>query len=180
MHGPEAAGWPLVVLCAVTGAYCLLRRQSRGEALMGFGMAAMAVPAAVLSPPRWMWAGYVVVFGGTALHALWRGAAGGWRSGHHTHHTVGSLAMAYLAHTMAATPSGMHGTHSAHSLGLPLLTGALFAYYAVYVLHAGVRLMPAPAGAGGSGATSRWPEPELLPVCRLSMGIAMITMLLTA
>ncbi|NEE52018.1 DUF5134 domain-containing protein, partial [Streptomyces sp. SID8455] len=52
MHGGALAGWLLMALCAVSGAYCLLRtrtgtpqerRTARGEALMGFGMAAMAV-----------------------------------------------------------------------------------------------------------------------------------------
>ncbi len=64
MHGLASPGWSLVVLCAATGAYCLLRMRSSveeqrraagSEALMGFGMAAMAVPAAVLTPPRWAW-----------------------------------------------------------------------------------------------------------------------------
>ncbi len=64
MHGPASPGWLLVALCAATGAYCLLRmrspveeqrRTAGGEALMGFGMAAMAVPAAVVTPPRWAW-----------------------------------------------------------------------------------------------------------------------------
>ncbi|MYV65506.1 DUF5134 domain-containing protein, partial [Streptomyces sp. SID2131] len=77
MHGPALSGWLLVALCAVTGVYCLLRmracageerRAAGGEAVMGFGMAFMALPAAVLTPPGWSWAVYAAVFGATALH----------------------------------------------------------------------------------------------------------------
>jgi hypothetical protein len=46
------------------------RAQARGEAPMGFGMAAMAVPAAVLPPPPWAWVAYAAVFTATALRAL--------------------------------------------------------------------------------------------------------------
>lgn len=31
MHGPGSSGWLLVVLCAATGAYCLLRMRSSVE-----------------------------------------------------------------------------------------------------------------------------------------------------
>ena len=79
MYEPASPGWLLVALCAATGAYCLLRlrspvaeqRRSAGaEALMGFGMAAMAVPAAVVTPPRWAWFVYLAVFGAAALRGL--------------------------------------------------------------------------------------------------------------
>ncbi|MGW0475386.1 DUF5134 domain-containing protein, partial [Streptomyces coeruleorubidus] len=84
MHGPASSGWLLVALCAVTGAYCLARMRggageergaAGGEALMGFGMAAMAVPAAVFTPPSWAWPVYVVVFGAAAVPALWAARA---------------------------------------------------------------------------------------------------------
>ncbi|GFN01760.1 hypothetical protein Smic_03160 [Streptomyces microflavus] len=118
MHGGALAGWLLMALCAVSGAYCLLRtrtgtpqerRTARGEALMGFGMAAMAVPAAVLTPPEGAWAVYGVVFGAAALRALWSARHGS----HHLHHLVGSLAMVYMAVTMAPgrrARAGMPGT----------------------------------------------------------------------
>lgn len=109
MHGPASPGWLLVALCAATGAYCLLRMRSSveqrraagGEALMGFGMAAMAVPAAVFTPPGWVWPLCTAVFGGAALRALWAART----STHHLHHLVGAGAMVYMAVVMAASPA---------------------------------------------------------------------------
>ncbi|MCX5414435.1 DUF5134 domain-containing protein [Streptomyces sp. NBC_00059] len=202
MHGPALSGWLLMVLCGFTGAYCLLRtregtererRAARGEAVMGFGMAAMAVPAALLPLPDWTWAVYAVVFGAASLRALVYAARGG---GHHWHHLVGSLAMVYMAVAMA--PDAAHGAaggHLAHGAGpagsaggVPVLTGALLAYYALYVLRAAGRLIPAPAPAGvpagggiaGGTAGPAWgARPEMALACRLTMGIAMFAMLLT-
>ncbi|WP_093803752.1 DUF5134 domain-containing protein [Streptomyces sp. Wb2n-11] len=205
MHGPAMSGWLLVALCAATGAYCLLRLRSGGgehreeaggDALMGFGMAAMAVPAAVLAPPAWGWMLYAGVFGGAALRALWqtRGSA------HHVHHLVGSLAMVYMALAMAPGSGGP--AHTGHPSGyaaggVPLLTGALLLYYAAYVLRSGVKLMPgataaggtvagtganggAGGGSGGGGGAVPWgARPELVLACRVSMGIGMIAMLVT-
>ncbi|WP_406151152.1 DUF5134 domain-containing protein [Streptomyces sp. NBC_01012] len=209
MHGPALSGWLLMVLCGATGAYCLLRTRTgtarerasaRAEALMGFGMAAMAVPAALLTLPEWMWVVYAVVFGAAALRAVGFARAGG----HHLHHLVGSLAMVYMAVAMApgaahATGGGHagHGTGAAGSAGgVPLLTGALLVYYALYVLHSAGRLIPAPApvgvpdggggsprgsaGVGGGTAAPAWgARPELALACRLTMGIGMFAMLLT-
>ncbi|MEU9059653.1 DUF5134 domain-containing protein [Streptomyces sp. NPDC048430] len=202
MHGPALSGWLLMVVCGATGAYCLLRtrdgtererRSARAEALMGFGMAAMAVPAALLTLPEWMWVVYAVVFGAAALHAVVYARGGG---GHHLHHLVGSLAMVYMAVAMA--PGAAHaaaGGHAGHGAGtaggIPLLTGALLVYYALYVLHAAGRLIPAPTPVGaparGSGgghtamtASPAWgARPELALACRLTMGTAMFAMLLT-
>ncbi|MEU5591632.1 DUF5134 domain-containing protein [Streptomyces sp. NPDC020298] len=182
MHGPTSPGWLLVALCAGTGAYCLLRMRSRveeqrraagGEALMGFGMAAMAVPGTVFSPPPWTWPLYAAVFGAAALRALW----GARDSPHHLHHLVGSAAMVYMAVVMAASPGT--GTHHAHGgAGAPPLTGALLLYFTGYVLLSGVRLVPA-AVAAGTGAVRWGDRPELARACRLSMGIGMVAMLLT-
>ncbi|MFF0013628.1 DUF5134 domain-containing protein [Streptomyces sp. NPDC005374] len=175
MHGPASSGWLLVALCAATGAYCLLRMRSSveeqrraagGEALMGFGMAAMAVPAAVFSPPSWAWPLYTAVFGGAALRALWAART----SSHHLHHLVGASAMVYMAVSMASSP-GHHG-----GSGVPVVTGALLLYFAGFVLLSGVRLIPVTAGGGAVGWGDR---PELARACRLSMGIAMVAMLLT-
>nr|WP_203622061.1 DUF5134 domain-containing protein [Streptomyces anulatus] len=189
-----------MALCAVSGAYCLLRahtgtpqerRTARSEALMGFGMAAMAVPAAVLSPPDWAWAVYAVLFGVAALRALLPAL----RGGHHLHHLVGSLAMVYMAVAMAPAITGSGGGgHAGHGAaagagGLPLLTGALLVYYAFYVLGSAGRLLPgtvlAPAdgtgggrGPGGFGGGTDG-RPELTTACRLTMGIGMFAMLLT-
>ncbi|WP_069739421.1 DUF5134 domain-containing protein [Streptomyces sp. EN27] len=201
MHGGASIGWLLMVLCAVSGAYCLLRartgtprerRTARSEALMGFGMAAMAVPAAVLSPPGWAWAVYAVLFGAAALRAL-RPAL---RGGHHLHHLIGSLAMVYMAVAMSPAVTGSGGGgHAGHGTaagvgGMPLLTGVLLVYYAFYVLGAAGRLLPEAAAppTGGTGAIGRGAgglgggtdgRPELTTACRLTMGIGMFAMLLT-
>ncbi|MGW1293839.1 DUF5134 domain-containing protein [Streptomyces sp. NPDC002533] len=201
MHGGAATGWLLMVLCAVSGAYCLVRaragtprerRTARSEALMGFGMAAMAVPAAALSPPEWAWAVYAVLFGASALRAL-RPALGG---GHHLHHLVGSLAMVYMAVAMAPAVTGSGGGgHAGHGAaagagGVPVLTGLLLVYYAFYVLGSAGRLLPGAAvtPADGTGVIGRGPggfgggtdgRPELTTACRLTMGIGMFAMLLT-
>ncbi len=185
MHGPTQAAWLLVALCAATGTYCLLRMRSRieaqrrtagGEALMGFGMAVMAVPAAVLALPRWAWLGYTAVFGAAALHALWAARA----KRHHVHHLIGAFAMVYMSVAMVVTP----GAHAGHSgAGLPPVTGALLLYFAGYVLWSGARLAPTgpvAAGEGGGPAVLGWADrPELALACRLSMGIGMLAMLLT-
>ncbi|MBO4252885.1 DUF5134 domain-containing protein [Streptomyces griseorubiginosus] len=179
MHGPASPGWLLVALCAATGAYCLLRMRSTveeqrraagGEALMGFGMAAMAVPAAVFSPPPWAWPVYAAVFGAAALRALWAART----SAHHLHHLVGASAMVYMALVMAASPAH-HSGHGGPS-GVPLVTGVLLLYFMGYVLLSGVRLVPAAAGGGSVGWGDR---PEVARACRLSMGIAMVAMLIT-
>src|SRR4051812_25497003 len=144
VHGPAWPAWLLVALCAATGAYCLLRMRSSveeqrraagGEALMGFGMAAMAVPAAVFTPPSWAWPACAVVFGAAAVQALWAGRG----SPRHLHHPVGAGAMAYMAVVMAASPGREHGHGGA---GIPALTGLLLLYFAGYVLVTGVRLVP--------------------------------------
>ncbi|MFE5209430.1 DUF5134 domain-containing protein [Streptomyces sp. NPDC056600] len=208
MHGPVTTGWLLVALCAAAGAYCVLRtgsgveeqrRAAAGEAVMGFGMAAMAVPAAVVDPPRWVWPVYAAVFAAAALHSLWAARS----SAHHLHHAVGSLAMVHMALAMTAAPAG-HAGHGA--AGLPALTGVLLVYFAGYVLVAGARLLPAgppgsvtrtgpavpsggvapsgsavpPRSSAPAGGAVRWGDrPELARACRLGMGIAMLAMLLT-
>jgi hypothetical protein len=180
VHGPATTGWLLVALCAAAGAYCVARmrsvveeqrRAAGGEAVMGFGMAAMAVPAAALDPPGWVWPVYAAVFAAAALHALWAARTGA----HHLHHAVGSLAMVHMSLSMAAAPAA-HGGHGV--TGVPLLTGVLLLYFAGYVLLAGARLLP--AGVATAGGAVRWGDrPELARVCRLGMGIAMLAMLLT-
>ncbi|MFG2958052.1 DUF5134 domain-containing protein [Streptomyces sp. NPDC048291] len=178
MHGPASPGWLLVALCAATGAYCLLRMRSSvreqrraagGEALMGFGMAVMAVPATVFTPPGWAWPLYAAVFGAAALRALWSARS----SPHHLHHLVGAAAMVYMAVAMAAAPGGHH--HG--GAGVPLVTGVLLLYFTGYVLLSGARLVPVAVNAGT--AALRWGDrPELAQACRLSMGIGMVAMLL--
>ncbi|MEU6537357.1 DUF5134 domain-containing protein [Streptomyces sp. NPDC047000] len=191
MHGPASPGWLLVVLCAATGTYCLLRMRSRveeqrrsagGEALMGFGMAVMAVPATAFAPPVWAWPGYAAVFGAAGLRALWAAR----RGPHHLHHLMGTTAMVYMAVVMSAAPGG----HRHGATGVPPLTGVLLLYFAGYVLLSGARLVPVTAtGAAGAavaggtgvagGGAPRWGDrPELARACRLAMGIGMVAMLL--
>lgn len=183
MHGPASSGWLLVALCAAVGAYCLLRMRSHvgeprraagGEALMGFGMAVMAVPAAVFTPPGWAWPALAAVFGAAGLQALWTARTGV----RHLHHLIGAGAMVYMAVTMAT--AGQGGGHRHGGAGIPPLTGALLLYFTAYVLATGVRLVPVASVTGGAGAGAGWGDrPELARACRLSMGIAMVAMLLT-
>ncbi|MFD8633817.1 MULTISPECIES: DUF5134 domain-containing protein [unclassified Streptomyces] len=169
----SVSAWLLVLLCAVSGAYCLgrVRRAggaAAGEALMGFGMALMAVPLRQHGD-GWQTTALGLVFCAAALHALWllrRGA-------HHVHHLVGSLTMVYMA--VAA------GYGSGHGGGLPALTGVLLLYYAGYVVLGGARLITTGATTGpalrhASGAWSG--SAELTRACRLAMGMGMLAMLL--
>ncbi|MFG2874259.1 DUF5134 domain-containing protein [Streptomyces sp. NPDC048337] len=169
------SSWLLVLLCAVSGAYCLrqVRRAgggAAGDAVMGFGMALMAVP--LRSTGGWQDPALAVLFCGAALHAVWllRGGA------HHAHHLVGSLTMVY----MSLTAVSGHG----HGAGLPLLTGLLLLYYAGYAVLGGARLVTAggtvaPRQAGGPDGGSGSGSGELTRACRLAMGIGMLAMLLT-
>lgn len=200
MHGTAVSGWLLVALGTATGAYCLARMRSSSEtartsagseALMGFGMAFMALPTAVVPLPVWAWTVLAVVCGCGAVRALWSAHT----SAHHLHHLVGTVAMVYMAVPMASgsTRSG-HMEHPAD--GIPLVTGVLLAYYAGYVLWTGATLIPVPTtvplpttvATEGTAGTSRVPStaapdwgarPELVLAFRLSMSIAMFAMLLT-
>ncbi|MFH9348601.1 DUF5134 domain-containing protein [Kitasatospora sp. NPDC017646] len=187
MHGPALVNWLLALLTATAGAYCLtrLRHASCGtaaggarpahpplsresdaaEALMGLGMAAMAVTGATV--PAAVWA---FLFGlPTALFLLAALHAPAGRA-HRLHHAVGALAMTYTALAMSAAPGGHH--HAA-ALGAPLLTGTLLLYFGGYSLWAGSRLLRTPAGTLVLGTTG------LPRACRLTMGIGMFAMLLT-
>ncbi|MGR4879777.1 DUF5134 domain-containing protein [Streptomyces sp. LARHCF249] len=161
-----ALAWLLVVLCAVSGAYCLrqVRRSggvAAGEAVMAFGMALMAVPLG--NRDGWQAVVLAAVFCGAALHAVWllRGGV------HHAHHLVGSLAMAWMALTAAAG--------SGHGGGPSPVTGLLLLYFAGYVLLGGTRLV-----AAGGAVQGTYPvvATELTRACRLAMGMGMLTMLL--
>lgn len=195
MHSPATVGWLLVALCALTGASCLLRakgaraaqrRAAGSEALMGFGMAVMAVPAsAVRSAPP---AALVALFAAAAAWEMWlvrQHRSATREAAHHLHHAVGALAMVYMALVMAGGESGGgHHSSAAATAGVPLLTGVLLAYFAVYVLRCGLRLLP--AGTGGAGSPSAAPpgcavrdEPGFALACRLAMGTGMIAMLVT-
>ena len=185
MHGPPLVGWLLVLLCGAAGGYCLAqvrtgpaahRVAARGEALMGLGMAAMALPVSAVAAPWWSPWAFTAVFGAVGLWALAR---------RHGHHAVGALAMVHMALTMAAG-QGADGhsadlTHAQHTApgGAPLLTGLLLVYYIVFVLAAGVRLVPAAAVAADGPAPAAGPErPAMVRACQVAMGMAMFAMLL--
>lgn len=195
MHGPPLIGWLLVALCAATGTYCLLntrgeppgpgRRIARAEALMGWGMAAMAVPSAALDPRPWGPPAFAAMFGVAAVRAMGH---------HHRHHAIGALAMVYMAFAMMTGSPGGHGhgpsmaasgdmAASGATGGIPVLTGALLAYFAVYAVRSGLRLLPmtdgAVAAAGPPSTDGRSRRPELRHACRLTMAIGMFAMLLT-
>ncbi|MEU1376176.1 DUF5134 domain-containing protein [Streptomyces triculaminicus] len=197
MHGPPLVGWLLVALCAAIGAYCLFRmragaagerRAAGGDALMGLGMAAMAVPAAALDTRTWGHVAFALVFGAVGLRAL--ALARGGRAGmHHLHHAVGAFAMVYMALAMAGSPGAGHAGHTAgdgirEPAGNPLVTGLLLVYFAVYVVRTAAGMVPVTAVAAQDAP---WPGPrpgrvggpELTDACRLSMGIGMLAMLLT-
>ncbi|MFI9357946.1 DUF5134 domain-containing protein [Streptomyces lydicus] len=221
MHGPPLVGWLLVLLCTGAGVYCLVlahrgpsgqRAETRGEGLMALGMAAMALPASAVAPPAWWPWLFTAAFGAAGLWALVR---------RHLHHAVGAGAMVYMALAMVGPSGAMdHLRHTGRTGhvgqwgsvmqpapgGLPLLTGLLLAYYTVYVIGAGVRLVPGAATSvaepaliegpvtggpvrkgpvtGGSAARGG-PVPDagawtggVLRACRVAMGIGMLAMLL--
>ncbi|MFJ9604725.1 DUF5134 domain-containing protein [Kitasatospora sp. NPDC101176] len=186
MHGPVLISWLLALLTAAAGAYCLTRlrrspctagappragtrrliaRESdAAEALMGLGMAAMAVTGGAV--PAAVWAS---LFGLPAAVFLLAAAHAPARRAHRLHHAVGALAMTYMALTMAAGTGHHHGTGA----GTPLVTGALLLYFGGYSLWAGARLLHTSAGTLVVGAAG------LPRACRLTMGIGMFAMLLT-
>ncbi|MBD0671887.1 DUF5134 domain-containing protein [Streptomyces sp. CBMA156] len=183
MHGPTLVNWLLALLTAGAGASCLVRlghspcapggahrplaRESdAAEALMGLGMAVMAVTGAIVPAPVW-----AALFGLPAAAFLFAAAHAPAGRAHRLHHAVGALAMTYMALAMAAT-SG-HDHHHDATLGLPALTGTLLLYFGGYTLWAGSRLLRTPAGTLAIG-TAGLPQ-----ACRLTMGIGMFAMLLT-
>jgi hypothetical protein len=183
MHGPALIGWLLVTVCGSAGAHCLLRMRhdtprqrpvSALEALMGWGMAAMAVPASVLPlPPPLVFAAVFAAVAGWSLGLLRSGAP------HQLHHLVESLAMIYMALAMAAVPGAAHAGHAADAGGLPLLTGALLVYFATYALHTGVRLLPAtPTAPGAPVPPGLLRQPEVAEACRLTLALGMFAMLI--
>ncbi|MFJ6479300.1 DUF5134 domain-containing protein [Streptomyces sp. NPDC091682] len=182
MHGSAtsltafSSSWLLVLLCAVSGAYCLRWARgaggAAGEAVMGFGMALMAVPLGGRGD-GWRAPVLGVVFCGAALHALWLLRGGP----HHAHHLVGSLTMVYMALLAGSGP--VHGQEHSQAAGPPLLTGALLLYYAGYVVLGGTRLIAAGDVGSARATADRGGPAELVRACRLAMGMGMLAMLLT-
>ncbi|MFI9723559.1 DUF5134 domain-containing protein [Streptomyces sp. NPDC052396] len=191
MHQPPLVGWLLVVMCTATGVYCLggvraggagERRAARGDALMALGMAVMALPVWMSGAPPWAASLFAAVFAAAGLRALTlvRPRGGGHGGGHHLHHAIGAFAMVYMTLAMAATPEGGHGGHTGHRpAGAPPLTGLLLVYFAAYVIRTVPALLPAAAAPGAPAPPVPVRRPELTRACRLSMGIGMVSMLLT-
>lgn len=182
MHGPPVVAWLLVALSTATALSCVLRREARTEALLGTGMALMAVPLSVYEPPRWSPVLLAAVFAGIAVHVLRPSAHRA--TTHRMHHSVCAGAMVY----MAAATAGAHPAHSGHAdhmagaaMGSPVVTGLLLAYFAGYVLHAGTRLVAVDGrlAAPPSGAIRLRHAPEVAAACRVAMAMGMFAMLLT-
>lgn len=181
MHGPVLVNWLLALLTAGAGTHCLTRlrrtpcpvvapphraRESdAAEALMGLGMAAMALSGAAVPAAVWAW-----LFGLPAVAFLCAALRGPVGRAHRLHHAVGALAMTHTALAMTASPAGHH---HAVALGTPVLTGLLLLYFGAYCLRTGARLLRTPAGTLAIG-TAGLPQ-----ACRLTMGIGMFAMLLT-
>ncbi|MGI5347131.1 DUF5134 domain-containing protein [Streptomyces sp. CA-250714] len=205
MHGPATVGWLLVALCAVTGASCVLRARDAGrgqraeaqnEAVMGFGMAAMAAPVLWGGTPLLHTAAawtFTTVFVLLLARELWLMAGGRHRAAPmpgHLHHLLVSAAMVYMALSMALGATPGTGAHHSGANGVPVVTGVLLLYFAGYVLWTGTRLMPVATGAGavatagthGSRAAAGLPVVRQAGVaagCRVAMGAGMFAMLLT-
>ncbi|WP_329362454.1 DUF5134 domain-containing protein [Streptomyces sp. NBC_00669] len=151
MREPLLVAWLLVALSAAAAVSCLVRAEDKDEAVMGAGMAVMAVPVSVLDPHRWAAPVFAVVYAMAALRAV---LPGRHPSGHRVHHVVCSAAMVYMAFAMArAAPSGAGHTMVMGGAGSSALTGLFLLYFAVYVLRTGVRLayvpVPVPVAAPG-------------------------------
>jgi hypothetical protein len=174
MGAPPAVCWLLVALCGATALYCVARVCARGhrgadrvtdgaEALMGGGMALMALPGGMRALPPAAW---VAVFGAGAGWAGLRALRARHAGAHQGYHAVGHLAMVYMALAMAR--GGMPGMGA----GVPALTAALALGFAAYGVWAGTRVVAAPCGGGGVAAT------QVRHACRVVMSLAMFTELL--
>lgn len=182
MHGPPVVAWLLVVLSAAAAAVCLARGDAGDEAVTGTGMAVMAVPMSVVDPWPWEAPLFAVLYTLAAVRAL---LLSRHRAGHHVHHALCSAAMVYMAvSTAGAGPAHEgHAGHAGHAAaGIPLLTGLLLLYFAGYVLRTGRLLVAVPAHgpliSADRAARPRY-APEVAVACRVSMALAMFTMLLT-
>ncbi|MFR9675664.1 DUF5134 domain-containing protein [Streptomyces sp. TR02-1] len=191
MHGPPLVGWLLALVCAGTGAYCLAtrgrataeaRETARMEAAMGLGMALMALPGAagVLPSGTFLFLFGTLTVWGVAMVVRALPAAGGRGAHlrHGLHHTLESLAMVYMAVVMLGSGSTMPHTHHAAG-GIPVLTGVLLVYFAVFALRTGGRLIPlAPPGVPGTAAATGGDLPVPADACRLTLALGSFTMLL--
>jgi Domain of unknown function (DUF5134) len=197
VQSSSVVGWLLAAITATAGLYCLARipathgrarRAACSEAVMGLGMAVMSTPVGGSAQGTWGAALFACVFGlltVSALRSVWRERRSAHRA-HHAHHAVGAASMVYMAVVAALAPRGvpMAGMAAHGGMGIPVLTGALLVYFAVFALGQGPRLVLAgggPAGAAGAAGRTRdaLADPALAAACRVAMGIGMFAMLLT-
>lgn len=206
MHLPPFVGWLLAATCALVTVVCVCRavassglstaerRASAPMAVMGVGMAAMALPGHPV--PGWM---LLATF---ALAALWSARLAWAGVPHQFHHLAEAGAMIYMTLAMAppGTGTGGHAGHGAGGHGAatvpggwPLLTGALALYFTLYALRAATLLAPplaVPGAVGAAPATASTapsaPQAERLVdqaetgvACRLTFAVAMAAMLVT-
>ncbi|MFC9229456.1 DUF5134 domain-containing protein [Streptomyces decoyicus] len=197
------------------------REDARSEGLMALGMAAMALPASAVTPPEWSPWLFTALFGAAGLWALIRRhlhhAVGTFAMAYmalamavpsaHMNPAGSVGAVGSMGSTGPMSPTGSVSSVSSVSSvgpmsamghagpgGVPLLTGLLLAYFTVYVIAAGIRLVPAgvpagvragvraaesvPQGAGAQVPGDAGPS-GVLRACRVAMGIGMLAMLLT-
>lgn len=203
MHGPAVVSWLLALLCAATGGYCLTAggrgpaaapAAARIEAVMGLGMAAMALPGGAAVLPGGLFValfGALAAWSGRSVWSAWQARFPAHRTGRHRehaghglHHMVEALAMAYMAVVMLGAGGG--GAHPGHpgqhgaGGGVPVVTGGLLLYFALFALYTGARLLPAaaappPAGHGACAGRQR----GTAAACRLTLALGSFTMLLT-
>ncbi|WP_377272487.1 DUF5134 domain-containing protein [Peterkaempfera sp. SMS 1(5)a] len=210
MHGAPVLGWLLAALTGAAGLYCLARlcapapaagctdgtargaggRESdAAEALMGLGMAVMALPPAHhggLPPTAWaaVFAGAGAWFTAAALRRGGRGARA-----HRLHHAVDAGAMVYMVLLMAAPtgPAGQSGHDAMPGMAgmagsaadpVPLLSGLLLLYFGGYALWTGTRLLRPAHAVAGRGGWTLLQMPGMSRACRLVMGLGMFSMLL--
>ncbi|GAA0670992.1 DUF5134 domain-containing protein [Streptomyces thermocarboxydovorans] len=198
MYGPAVVSWLLATLTGAAALFCLARLRTpaaqRGgtgwagresdaaEALMGIGMAVMALP--VSRGGGVPAAACVVLFSGVGawfLAAALRGGGARHRA-HRLHHAVGSGAMVYMALPMATDATGgpQHAGHVPAAEGPLLLTGLLLLYFGSYVVWTGSRLLATAPGdvVAVTGGAQLLRAPGMPQACRVVMGMGMFVMLL--
>ncbi|MGH3883507.1 MAG: DUF5134 domain-containing protein [Pseudonocardiaceae bacterium] len=167
------------------------------HAVMSAGMAAMFWPWGNPVPALYWQVLFSIAAAWFAVRLLRRYARSatilqpGLGRGADLHHVLGNLAMVYM---LAAVPAGHGVAHSAHipesapGIALPALAWAFVAYFLVFAVWSGARLIE-PVGivaatSAGAGSLSDGPRgvvtsPHVLGSSHVVMGIGMSYMLVT-
>lgn len=213
MAGAEWVRWTFAAMFGVLTAFSVVRLFASGRdasawdsspdrsvdvsrGVMSLGMVAMLVPW-VDPLPRLAWQ---ALFGLAAGHIAVRlirrrirsapGAGLDLGRHHELHLVIGGVAMVYM---FAAMPAGHRMTEGmdmaemgSTSVALPVLTWAFVAYFLVFVVRLGARLVlpvntlaATPEGFLGGGQRGVVISPHLLGSAEVVMGIGMSYMLLT-